>query len=582
MYAINPANYSFGTVCPCRIPNTCLKGKQIENPANGCRGCASGEYGFELNIFGNKYGEHVAAIQIAREERQSGGKTSGDNVSIWLQDGEIVNLEVKLLGDIDRTAEVEARRAIPHASKMLRPQETTSNHSGPRTVSSNLDSDINLNKSHVLDPITGLESANIRLQHDNIIPPNSSRSPTRRPVVNSAKPHQPLPSHSRATTASSRTPAVTTLAANVVSAPPLSPPSLFHELHVCPPEGLPLPIAQIFNITNYPDTFRIDWNSLAGTSKNKSIQLELQFAPVCPPGAQSAFHLYYFYEIEQTFCFQMHQIVTSVSEQNISAENRLVAFKQQVREILDNQYYRIIRLRRRISPQSWDMTESCGLCGYRAAWQMERRNAALLLRPRTIPQDFSEINYATRHSYSPDFNDANMKQTFAADMYRRSGEIGDPLVTGIVNAAAQFLLRNRTSNTKPFMPSDSGGWFESQSMSTKWQRCGVYPELIVGFCHADTSLEQEGTFGYVTQSTLPDHEGDETTHPRFNLNDFYRIVMTGNFINFSGTHFAIEPMVNALVELDWLEEAKTDLINSIAMKLVRYYDYLQLLNEMVI
>ncbi len=43
-------------------------GTQIEDATTGCRGCASGSE-HSRNIFDNKYGQHLAAIQIAREER---------------------------------------------------------------------------------------------------------------------------------------------------------------------------------------------------------------------------------------------------------------------------------------------------------------------------------------------------------------------------------------------------------------------------------------------------------------------------------------------------------------------------------
>lgn len=67
-YVINPSNYKFGTVSICRVPRHCLaEGASIEDPVTGCRGCASGSG--ESNIFGNKYGQDLAAIQIAREER---------------------------------------------------------------------------------------------------------------------------------------------------------------------------------------------------------------------------------------------------------------------------------------------------------------------------------------------------------------------------------------------------------------------------------------------------------------------------------------------------------------------------------
>jgi bud site selection protein 31 len=68
-YTINPRNYKFGTVSICRVPKHCrAAGAPIEDPTTGCRGCASGPGG-ESNIFGNKYGQDLAAIQIAREER---------------------------------------------------------------------------------------------------------------------------------------------------------------------------------------------------------------------------------------------------------------------------------------------------------------------------------------------------------------------------------------------------------------------------------------------------------------------------------------------------------------------------------
>jgi bud site selection protein 31 len=66
-YVINPNNFKFGTVSICRVPRQSLgEGNEIVEPTTGCRGCASGS---NSNIFGNKYGQFLAAIQIAREER---------------------------------------------------------------------------------------------------------------------------------------------------------------------------------------------------------------------------------------------------------------------------------------------------------------------------------------------------------------------------------------------------------------------------------------------------------------------------------------------------------------------------------
>ena len=69
-YVINPNNYKFGTTSICRVP---LKDRSPEamtaqDPTTGCRGCASG-VGQHRNIFGNKYGQNLAAVQVARERR---------------------------------------------------------------------------------------------------------------------------------------------------------------------------------------------------------------------------------------------------------------------------------------------------------------------------------------------------------------------------------------------------------------------------------------------------------------------------------------------------------------------------------
>ncbi|KAE8906623.1 hypothetical protein PF005_g10409 [Phytophthora fragariae] len=67
-FAINTKNYNYGSVSICRVPRQQLsEGQQVQEKHSGCRGCASGPGGFH-NIFGNKYGQYLARIQIAREE----------------------------------------------------------------------------------------------------------------------------------------------------------------------------------------------------------------------------------------------------------------------------------------------------------------------------------------------------------------------------------------------------------------------------------------------------------------------------------------------------------------------------------
>lgn len=69
-YVINPANYKFGTTSICRVPKRDRNGINIfaQDPTTGCLGCASGNNSIN-NIFGNKYGQNLAAVQIAREKR---------------------------------------------------------------------------------------------------------------------------------------------------------------------------------------------------------------------------------------------------------------------------------------------------------------------------------------------------------------------------------------------------------------------------------------------------------------------------------------------------------------------------------
>ena len=142
-YTINPRNYKFGTVSICRVPKQYLPpGMEIEDPVTGCRGCASGNGG---NIFGNKYGQYLAPIQIAREERilqrdksnndeddedddtsiskENDGPvgaadgSSGIKSSIWAGDNEHVELPDGMLGTLDIDAEKEARAAAKYANK---------------------------------------------------------------------------------------------------------------------------------------------------------------------------------------------------------------------------------------------------------------------------------------------------------------------------------------------------------------------------------------------------------------------------------------------------------------------------------
>ena len=71
-YVINPANYKFGTTSICRVPwkDRSPEARGAADPTTGCLGCASGIGAGPRNIFGSKYGQNLAAVQMAREARQ--------------------------------------------------------------------------------------------------------------------------------------------------------------------------------------------------------------------------------------------------------------------------------------------------------------------------------------------------------------------------------------------------------------------------------------------------------------------------------------------------------------------------------
>lgn len=56
----------------------------VEDANCGCRGCSSGDQG-ERNIFGNKYGQYLAGIQVRRERKQA--KAAAAVAGVWAEGG---------------------------------------------------------------------------------------------------------------------------------------------------------------------------------------------------------------------------------------------------------------------------------------------------------------------------------------------------------------------------------------------------------------------------------------------------------------------------------------------------------------
>ncbi|KAK1743769.1 BUD31 (G10) family protein [Skeletonema marinoi] len=68
-YVINPNNYKFGTTSICRVPlkDRSPEAKTAQDPTTGCRDVLGS--GAASEYFWNKYGQNLAAVQVAREKR---------------------------------------------------------------------------------------------------------------------------------------------------------------------------------------------------------------------------------------------------------------------------------------------------------------------------------------------------------------------------------------------------------------------------------------------------------------------------------------------------------------------------------
>lgn len=109
-FAINSKNYNYGTVSICRVPKHQLSDDQvIQEKHAGCRGCASGPGGYH-NIFGNKYGQYLARIQIAREKHAQ-EKAGGDQVWATQEEEQKYDNDSGDEEDDDAEEEVEAKKA---------------------------------------------------------------------------------------------------------------------------------------------------------------------------------------------------------------------------------------------------------------------------------------------------------------------------------------------------------------------------------------------------------------------------------------------------------------------------------------
>ncbi|KAJ8605129.1 hypothetical protein CTAYLR_000452 [Chrysophaeum taylorii] len=131
-YVINTKNYNFGTVSICRVPRQALGDDAgVECPTTGCRGCASGPGG-QRNIFGNKYGQYLARIQIKREKRQQRREEEEEVVvgrptgpSVW------VDKDEEPLDDVEEEEEEEGPPRPNKMPRLHRPDDDASPDDDP-------------------------------------------------------------------------------------------------------------------------------------------------------------------------------------------------------------------------------------------------------------------------------------------------------------------------------------------------------------------------------------------------------------------------------------------------------------------
>lgn len=81
-FVVDSRNFPFKTVSVCRVPKNERfdENKEVKCSTTGCLGCYSGTESLK-NIFGNKYGQNLARIQVLRERKQ-------ENKIGWLEENE--------------------------------------------------------------------------------------------------------------------------------------------------------------------------------------------------------------------------------------------------------------------------------------------------------------------------------------------------------------------------------------------------------------------------------------------------------------------------------------------------------------
>ena len=238
--------------------------------------------------------------------------------------------------------------------------------------------------------------------------------------------------------------------------------------------------------------------------------------------------------------------------------------------------------------RSWNMTEGCGMCGWKGSVQLERRRDYLeqvFQRQSNIPSDhWDAIDHLTKTEWQnisstpqhcDDFTNLVRQRLLHAVIYDR--ERG--------TLATQFNATRRVGgNGKNPFYDDLNGWFTDGLFSVWFNNTNPasnpnpvraalvkYDELI----SENYKQASDPKYGYIASSSISRHDDP------FAYTELQNIVGNGHYLNLSKrrAHFGIEPLTDTVTELILLQEAYRDLCLKIAEILLRYRKYYNALKE---
>ena len=325
-------------------------------------------------------------------------------------------------------------------------------------------------------------------------------------------------------------------------------------------------------------TCLVNWGEIMSVSSDGSVKLELR---VIPYESTETDLLGYHNNVEQCFCIEMFLIYKyGLPQKNPSASI------EEYLDIIYNHYFtciatllntdkmidtvnralgrsRYLNIYRMDSKICYEKTKACGLCGYRACIQLEKRFNYLFEkygRICNIPEnDYAEINEYT-NKQDPDFSNDQTRNEVGNDIERRDTSLS-------ARIACMFIRHERMSNCGPFFPENRGGWFDVHKNFIPWcenSTC-IGNKLLANVMIMDDRVSQDN----LAQVHISSFEG-ETPYAFENIKE---IVASGSYLLLSKSlnHFGVQPMTNTNKEMLTLNLVFDDLCKTIAKTLIYHY-----------